>query len=507
MAEATVQMRGIRKQFPSCLANDNVDFTAYRGEIHALLGENGAGKSTLMSILTGVLQPDAGEICINGKPVMIRTPKDALQHGIGMIYQHFKLVKPFSVAENIVLGDDHVKVINKKKLEARVKALSERYCIEIDPGALTWQLSIGEQQRVEILKVLYRNANILILDEPTSSLTANEVESLFRIMRELKEQGVALVYISHKMDEIKVIADEVTIMRDGHYIGKWDVADMTKEQIIAKMVGRELSNLYPPLENHPSDEVMMKVEDFTSIHPRSFRHCSFELKKGEILGVAGLVGAQRTELMEGIFGLRAHTSGKVWIKGEEVNIRQPRDAIRKSVALLTEDRRATGIMGVLSVADNISIASLDALRKGPIMLDDKKILDLVATNKEKMAIKVPSPKTAIKSLSGGNQQKVLIARWLANNPDVLILDEPTRGIDVGAKYEIYCIIADLAKQGKSIIMISSEMSEIIGMSNRVMVMCDGRITGFIDGKDATQENIMALATQFETAPEAAAANQ
>jgi len=252
---------------------------------------------------------------------------------------------------------------------------------------------------------------------------------------------------------------------------------------------------------------MMKVEDFTSIHPRSFRHCSFEVKKGEILGVAGLVGAQRTELMEGIFGLRAHTSGKVWIKGEEVNIKQPRDAIQKSVALLTEDRRATGIMGVLSVADNISIASLDALRKGPIMLDNKKILDLVATNKEKMAIKVPSPKTQIKSLSGGNQQKVLIARWLANNPDVLILDEPTRGIDVGAKYEIYCIIADLAKQGKSIIMISSEMSEIIGMSNRVMVMCDGRITGFIDGKDATQENIMALATQFETAPDAAAANQ
>ena len=232
-----------------------------------------------------------------------------------------------------------------------------------------------------------------------------------------------------------------------------------------------------------------------------------QLKKGEILGVAGLVGAQRTELMEGIFGLRAHTSGKVWIKGEEVNIKQPRDAIQKSVALLTEDRRATGIMGVLSVADNISIASLDALRKGPIMLDNKKILDLVATNKEKMAIKVPSPKTQIKSLSGGNQQKVLIARWLANNPDVLILDEPTRGIDVGAKYEIYCIIADLAKQGKSIIMISSEMSEIIGMSNRVMVMCDGRITGFINGKDATQENIMALATQFETAPDAAAANQ
>ena len=400
-----------------------------------------------------------------------------------------------------------VTVVDHAKMYKDTEELLKKLKLEINPRAKLGSLSIAQMQMVEIAKAVSANCKVLILDEPTSSLTANEVESLFRIMRELKEQGVALVYISHKMDEIKVIADEVTIMRDGHYIGKWNVAEMTKEQIIAKMVGRELSNLFPPLENHPSEEVMMKVEDFTSIHPRSFRHCSFELKKGEILGVAGLVGAQRTELMEGIFGLRAHTSGKVWIKGEEVNIKQPRDAIQKSVALLTEDRRATGIMGVLSVADNISIASLDALRKGPIMLDDKKILDLVATNKEKMAIKVPSPKTQIKSLSGGNQQKVLIARWLANNPDVLILDEPTRGIDVGAKYEIYCIIADLAKQGKSIIMISSEMSEIIGMSNRVMVMCDGRITGFIDGKDATQENIMELATQFETAPETAAANQ
>ena len=254
-------------------------------------------------------------------------------------------------------------------------------------------------------------------------------------MKIIKRNGSEAVF-----DITKIIA---AITKANHVVP--ESQRLTKEQIIAKMVGRELSNLYPPLENHPSDEIMMKVEDFTSIHPRSFRHCSFELKKGEILGVAGLVGAQRTELMEGIFGLRAHTAGKVWIKGQEVTIKQPRDAIQHSVALLTEDRRATGIMGVLSVADNISIASLDALRKGPIMLDDKKILELVATNKEKMAIKVPSPKTAIKSLSGGNQQKVLIARWLANNPDVLILDEPTRGIDVGAKYEIYCIIADLAK--------------------------------------------------------------
>ena len=513
MSEYRLVMKGVVKTFPGVKALDHAQLELRPGKVMALMGENGAGKSTLMKCMFGIYKMDEGEIEYEGQKVNIPTPLDALDRGIAMVHQELQPIPARTVAENIWLGRYPTKkygivtVVDHAKMYKDTDELLKKLKLDINPHAKLGSLSIAQMQMVEIAKAVSANCKVLILDEPTSSLTANEVESLFRIMRELKEQGVALVYISHKMDEIKVIADEVTIMRDGQYIGKWDVANMTKEEIIAKMVGRELSNLFPPLENVPSDEVMMKVEDFTSIHPRSFRHCSFELKKGEILGVAGLVGAQRTELMEGIFGLRAHTSGKVWIKGEEVNIKQPRDAIRKSVALLTEDRRATGIMGVLSVADNISIASLDALRKGPIMLDDKKILDLVATNKEKMAIKVPSPKTQIKSLSGGNQQKVLIARWLANNPDVLILDEPTRGIDVGAKYEIYCIIADLAKQGKSIIMISSEMSEIIGMSNRVMVMCDGRITGFIDGKDATQENIMELATQFETAPETAAANQ
>ena len=513
MSEYRLVMKGVVKTFPGVKALDHAQLELRPGKVMALMGENGAGKSTLMKCMFGIYKMDEGVIEYEGEKVVIANPLDALGRGIAMVHQELQPIPARTVAENIWLGRYPTKkigpitIVDHSKMYADTDALLKKLKLQINSHAKLGSLSIAQMQMVEIAKAVSANCKVLILDEPTSSLTANEVESLFRIMRELKEQGVALVYISHKMDEIKVIADEVTIMRDGHYIGKWDVASMTKEQIIAKMVGRELSNLFPPLENHPSEEVMMRVEDFTSIHPRSFRHCSFELKKGEILGVAGLVGAQRTELMEGIFGLRAHTAGRVWIKGEEVNIKQPRDAIQKSVALLTEDRRATGIMGVLSVADNISIASLDALRKGPIMLDDKKILDLVATNKEKMAIKVPSPKTQIKSLSGGNQQKVLIARWLANNPDVLILDEPTRGIDVGAKYEIYCIIADLAKQGKSIIMISSEMSEIIGMSNRVMVMCDGRITGFIDGKDATQENIMELATQFETAPEKAAANQ
>ena len=513
MAEYRLVMKDVVKVFPGVKALDHARLELRPGTVMALMGENGAGKSTLMKCMFGIYKMDEGEIEYEGQKVTIPTPLDALKRGIAMVHQELQPIPARTVAENIWLGRYPTKrygpivTVDHAKMYKDTEELLKHLKLDIDPRAKLGSLSIAQMQMVEIAKAVSANCKVLILDEPTSSLTANEVESLFRIMRELKEQDVALVYISHKMDEIKVIADEITIMRDGQYIGKWKVADMTKEEIIAKMVGRELSNQYPPLENHPSKDVMLKVEDFTSIHPRSFRHCSFELYKGEILGVAGLVGAQRTELMEGIFGLRAHTSGKVWIKGQEVHIKQPRDAISKSLALLTEDRRATGIMGVLSVADNISIASLDALRKGPIFLDNKKILDLVQTNKEKMAIKVPSPKTQIQSLSGGNQQKVLIARWLANNPDILILDEPTRGIDVGAKYEIYCIIAELAKQGKSIIMISSEMSEIIGMSNRVMVMCDGRITGFIDGKDATQENIMALATQFETAPEKAAANQ
>ncbi|MBQ3273651.1 MAG: sugar ABC transporter ATP-binding protein, partial [Solobacterium sp.] len=340
------------------------------------------------------------------------------------------------------------------------------------------------------------NCRVLILDEPTSSLTQNEVEALFRIIDDLKAKGVAIVYISHKMDEILRISDEVTIMRDGQYIGTWDAKGLTTDFIITKMVGRELTNLYPPRENVPGD-VVFEVEDFTSINPKSFRNVSFNVRESEILGVAGLVGAQRTELMEGIFGIRSKTKGTVKYLGKELTITQPKTAIDNGIAMLTEDRRASGIMGVLSVADNISIASLNHYVDHGIVLNNKKIEELVQENIKTMNTKTPSSKTPIGSLSGGNQQKVLIGRWLANNPDVLILDEPTRGIDVGAKYEIYTIIADLAKQGKSIIMISSEMGELIGMSDRIMVMCDGRVTGFIDGKDATQENIMELATQFE----------
>ena len=299
------------------------------------------------------------------------------------------------------------------------------------------------------------------------------------------------------MDEILRISDEVTIMRDGKYIGTWPAKELTTDLIITRMVGRELTNLYPPKENVPG-EVVLEVEGYTSIHAKSFRNVGFNLRKGEILGVSGLVGAQRTEVMEGIFGLRAKTHGKVIYKGHEIHINRPKDAIDQGIALLTEDRRATGIFGVLSVSDNVAVASLAKYLKYGFMLDEKKIDTLVKENIQKLNIKTPSGKTLIQSLSGGNQQKVIFSRWLANDPDVLILDEPTRGIDVGAKYEIYCIISDLAKQGKSIIMISSEMPELIGMADRIMVMCDGRVTGFVEGEDMNQERIMELATRFES---------
>lgn len=492
-------MRGVVKTFPGVKALDHAQLKLRPGSVHALMGENGAGKSTLMKCMFGIYHMDEGEVIYEGEPVHIRGPLDALHRGIAMVHQELQPIPERSIAENIYVGRYPMKmgflVDHEKMYEDAAKVLEEVH-LNFDPKAKLGSLSVSQMQLVEIAKAVSADCKVLILDEPTSSLTATEVEALFTIVNELRGKGVSIVYISHKMDEILRISDEVTIMRDGQYIGTWEAKELTTDFIITKMVGRELSNLYPTRSNTPG-EVVFEVEDFTSINPKSFRHASFNVRKGEILGVAGLVGAQRTELMEGLFGLRCHSAGKITYQGKELKINQPKDAIDAGIAMLTEDRRATGILGVLSIADNVSIASLNQYLIGGIMLDDKKIEELVQDNVAKLSIKTPSSKTQIQSLSGGNQQKVLISRWLARDPDVFILDEPTRGIDVGAKYEIYCIIADLAKKGKSVIMISSEMGELIGMSDRVMVMCDGRVTGFIDGKDANQENIMALATQFE----------
>ena len=502
MSEYRLEMRDVVKTFPGVKALNHAQLKLRPGTVHALMGENGAGKSTLMKCMFGIYHMDEGEVLFEGQKVENKGPLDALNRGIAMVHQELQPIPERSIGENIYVGRYPTKkvgpltVIDHDKMYADAAKVLQEVHLDFDPKAKLSTLSVSQMQLVEIAKAVSADCKVLILDEPTSSLTAAEVEALFTIVDELRAKGVSIVYISHKMDEILRISDEVTIMRDGQYIGTWAAKELTTDFIITKMVGRELSNLYPHRENVPGD-VVFEVSDFTSINPRSFRNCTFNVRKGEILGVAGLVGAQRTELMEGLFGLRCHSKGTITYNGKQLKIDQPRDAINNGIAMLTEDRRATGILGVLSIADNVSIASLNQYLIGGIMLDDAKIEKLVQDNVAKLSIKTPSSKTQIQTLSGGNQQKVLISRWLANDPDIFILDEPTRGIDVGAKYEIYCIIAELAKQGKSIIMISSEMSELIGMSDRIMVMCDGRITGFIDGDKANQENIMALATQFE----------
>ncbi|NCB30596.1 MAG: sugar ABC transporter ATP-binding protein [Clostridia bacterium] len=501
MSEYLLEMKGICKSFPGVKALDDVSLKLRAGTVHALMGENGAGKSTLMKCLFGVYKMDAGEIFYEDRPIHIVNPFDALQKGIAMVHQELQPIPERSIAENIYCGRYPTKwggaMVDHTQMHRNTERLLQGLGLNFDPKAKLGTLSVSQMQLVEIAKAVSADAKIVIMDEPTSSLTQNEVNTLFRIINNLREQGCAIIYISHKMDEILRISDEVTIMRDGKYIGTWPAGELTTDLIITRMVGRELTNLYPHKENVPAD-VIFKVEDYTSINPKSFRHVSFELRKGEILGVSGLVGAQRTELMEGVFGLRAITEGSVEYLGKQIRIARPKEAINQGIAMMTEDRRATGIFGVLSVSDNVAVASLSQYLKYHIMLDDKRISELVRQNIQKLSIKTPSDKTPIQSLSGGNQQKVIISRWLANDPDVLIMDEPTRGIDVGAKYEIYCIIADLAKQGKSIIMISSEMPELIGMADRIMVMCDGRVTGFVEGEDMNQEQIMELATRFES---------
>lgn len=501
MSDYLLEMNGISKSFPGVKALDHATLKVRPGTVHALVGENGAGKSTLMKCLFGIYSKDEGEIIIDGKPTHIVNPYDALMKGIAMVHQELQPIMERSIAENIYCGRFPTKKflfidsIDHKKMHEDAEKLLKEVKMNFDPKIKLSTLSVSQMQSVEIAKAVSANARIIIMDEPTSSLTQNEVDNLFDIINSLRKKGISIIYISHKMDEILSISDDVTIMRDGQYIGTWGAKELTIDMIVTKMVGRELKNLYPPKSNVPA-EVVLHVNNLSSIREKSFKNVSFSLRKGEILGIGGLVGAQRSELVEAIFGIRGIKEGTITYKGKEIRIKRPHDAINQGIALLTEDRRETGIFGVLSIAENVSIASLDKYVDYGFILNNKKIENLVQENVKKLSIKTRNSKTKIQTLSGGNQQKVIISRWLANNPDVFILDEPTRGIDVGAKYEIYTIIADLAKQGKSIIMISSELPELIGMSDRIIVMCDGRVSGEVEKEEATQENIMSLATKF-----------
>ena len=501
MPEYLLEMKDIYKSFNHVYALKGVNLNVRPASVHALMGENGAGKSTLMKCLFGIYKRDSGDVIYNGEPVDIECAFDALKRGIAMVHQELQPIPERDIAENIYCGRYPMKkigpisMVDHKKMHEDANQYLKEVGLPFDSKTKLAELSVSQMQSVEIAKAISADARLIILDEPTSSLTENEVEVLFGIIRKLKARGVSFIYISHKMEEILKISDEVTIMRDGTYVGTWEAKDLTTDMIIKNMVGRELTNRFPKRDNVPG-EVVFRINHYTSPDKKSFQDVSFELRKGEILGIGGLVGAQRTELMEGIFGIRDKEIGTLEYKGVELVVKRPRDAIVKGLALLTEDRRKTGIFGVLSVSDNVGIASLDKYLDYGIVLNDKKLKVVVDDNIKKMNIKTPSNDAPIQYLSGGNQQKVIIGRWLANSPDVLILDEPTRGIDVGAKYEIYCIMADLAKQGKSIIMISSEMPELLGMSDRVLVMCEGRLTGCLSSEEATQEKVMELATRF-----------
>jgi methyl-galactoside transport system ATP-binding protein len=500
-ADDVLEMRHISKSFPGVKALDDVSLRVRRGSVHALMGENGAGKSTLMKCLFGIYRPDGGEIVLDGRPVTLRDSREALDRGISMIHQELHPVPYRSVMENIWLGRYPVRrfgpfeLIDRKKMLADTAALFAELGLDLDPETWVVELSVSKVQSMEIAKAVSYGSKVIIMDEPTSSLTGHEVERLFGIIRKLRAEGVAIIYISHKMEEILAIADDVTIMRDGKPVGTYPAAELTTDLIIRRMVGRDLTERFPAKANAPA-ETVLRVEGLTAARDKSFRDVSFELRAGEILGVGGLVGAQRSELVEALFGLRGVRGGRVWVRGEEVTIADPIAAKRRGLALVTEDRRGTGIFPMLSVYDNALVANLARYARWLGLLDRAKCAEDVAQSVAKLRVRTPSADVAIENLSGGNQQKVVFARWLLTDPDILILDEPTRGIDVGAKFEIYSIIADLAARGKSILMVSSEMPELLGMSDRIVVMCEGRVTGVLDAKEATQERVMTLATQF-----------
>ncbi len=489
-----LEIRKVSKSFPGVKALKSVDLRVRKGTVHALMGENGAGKSTLMKILIGIHTPDEGEVFFKGKQVHFRSTQDALDMGISMIHQELNPVPYMTVAENIFLGREPRRfsnlLIDFPKMNDNAKKLLSELEIKIDPKSNMVDLSVGQTQMIEIAKAISYNSDLIIMDEPTSAITESEVAHLFRIINKLRDNGVAIIFITHKMDEVFKITDDISVFRDGEFIGECFTKDINKETLIQMMVGREINQLFP---KQPADigEVVLSVDKLTQ--RGVFHDVSFELRKGEILGFAGLIGSGRTEVLECLFGVTQKTSGSVTLNGEPITIRSPRDAIDNGISLLTEDRKLSGLYLILSVLDNIAMANMKEYEKVGL-LDKSAIRKDGFHSKELLKIKTPTLEQLIVNLSGGNQQKVLVARWLLINPDILILDEPTRGIDVGAKSEIHRLMSGLAQQGKSIIMVSSELPEVLGMSDRIIVMHEGKKSGELSRAEATQEKILHLAT-------------
>ena len=492
-----LEMENITKEFPGVKALDNVQLKLKPGTVHALMGENGAGKSTLMKCLFGIYEKDNGKILLDGVEVNFKSTKEALENGVSMVHQELNQVLQRNVLDNIWLGRYPMKgfFVDEKKMYEDTINIFKDLDIKVDPRKKVADLPIAERQMIEIAKAVSYKSKVIVMDEPTSSLTEKEVDHLFRIINRLKESGVAIVYISHKMEEIKMISDEITILRDGKWISTNDVSKISTEQIISMMVGRDLTERFPKKDNTVK-EMILEVKNLTALNQPSIQDISFELYKGEILGIAGLVGSKRTEIVETIFGMRPKEKGEIILNGKTVKNKNPEDAIKNGFALVTEERRSTGIFSMLDIAFNSVISNLDRYKNKFRLLKNKDMEKDTKWIVDSMRVKTPSYTTKIGSLSGGNQQKVIIGRWLLTEPEVLMLDEPTRGIDVLAKFEIYQLMIDLAKKDKGIIMISSEMPELLGVTDRILVMSNGRVAGIVKTSETNQEEIMELSAKY-----------
>ena len=492
-----LEMENISKEFPGVKALDDVQLKLKPGTVHALMGENGAGKSTLMKCLFGIYEKNSGKILLDGVEVNFKSTKEALENGVSMVHQELNQVLQRNVLDNIWLGRYPMKgfFVDEKKMYNDTINIFKDLDIKVDPRKKVADLPIAERQMIEIAKAVSYKSKVIVMDEPTSSLTEKEVDHLFKIIKKLKESGVGIIYISHKMEEIKMISDEITILRDGKWISTNNVSKISTEQIISMMVGRDLTERFPKKDN-TAKEMILEVKNLTALNQPSIQDVSFELYKGEILGIAGLVGSKRTEIVETIFGMRPKEHGEIILNGKTVKNRNPEEAIKNGFALVTEERRSTGIFSMLDIAFNSVISNLDKYKNKFKLLKNKDIEKDTKWIVDSMRVKTPSYTTKIGSLSGGNQQKVIIGRWLLTEPEVLMLDEPTRGIDVLAKYEIYQLMIDLAKKDKGIIMISSEMPELLGVTDRILVMSNGRVAGIVKTSETNQEEIMELSAKY-----------